>query len=92
MRILHINKFGWPKGGSDVYMLRTCERLAALPGTTVGLWAENPKVAAPVVVYEAEIPDFRSTPASISHGGQGRCILTAHLGPRPASPDFLGSN
>jgi glycosyltransferase involved in cell wall biosynthesis len=75
VRVLHINKFGWPKGGSDVYMLRACERLAELPGVDVGLWAANPQPEGAVLSYEARIPEFHEVRGARAKVGAALNVL-----------------
>jgi len=63
MRVLHINKFGWARGGSDIYMLRACDELSQQPGLAIGLWASNPPSSNGLVTFDMTLPDF--------HGAQG---------------------
>jgi glycosyltransferase involved in cell wall biosynthesis len=63
VRILHVSKFGWQKGGAEAYILRACERLAVLADVEVGLWAADSVGLADVARYDASIPDF--------HGARG---------------------
>lgn len=60
MRVLHINKFGWPKGGSDVYMLRLSEELSQRDDVTVGMWAARPPKSNGVVTFDMTLPDFHA--------------------------------
>lgn len=66
LRVLHINKFGWAKGGSDVYALGALERLAADPRFAVAFWAAAPEVSEAVGAYAAQIPDFHEVSGGVA--------------------------
>ncbi len=62
MRILHINKFAYPKGGAEYYMLRTATRQSEL-GHDVAVLGSDPdssSLPAGVRTYGLEVPDFHS--------------------------------
>ncbi|MGH9060521.1 MAG: glycosyltransferase family 4 protein, partial [Acidimicrobiales bacterium] len=74
MRVLHVNKFGWGKGGSEIYLRRVTDALGSR-GIAVGVFAGAPvEPAAGIAQYPVPIPDFHAT-----RGVAGQAKAAAHV-------------
>jgi glycosyltransferase involved in cell wall biosynthesis len=76
VRILHVNKFAYPKGGAENYMLRTASRQANEGHTVAVLGADPDSSALPDTVraFDLEVPDYHAL-KGISRLGAARDVL-----------------
>jgi glycosyltransferase involved in cell wall biosynthesis len=78
MRVLQVNKFGWPKGGADVYMLRLATALSGISGIDVGVFAGSPIVVEETVrAFPAQIRDFWEQ-SGLARAGAASSVIWSH--------------